>query len=117
MPDDFCKCMREDPDSGPGEGTCPSRALQGPLTAENWALFEGLMLMWDEGHQAAKEVNHLSNRIEKLEEAIELLLEKDSDNDLGLYLTLLQLQLSNCPRCCRYTGSSGHQARPIHSTR
>ncbi|SJL18593.1 uncharacterized protein ARMOST_22190 [Armillaria ostoyae] len=59
-------------------------ALRGPLTAENRALFEGLMLMWDEAHQAAKEVNRLTNRMEKLEEALEVLLEKDSGNDLGV---------------------------------
>ncbi|KAK0437070.1 hypothetical protein EV421DRAFT_1739265 [Armillaria borealis] len=51
---------------------------------DNTALFEGLMLMWDEAHQAAKEVKCLTNRIEKLEEALEVLLEKDSGNDLGI---------------------------------
>ncbi len=71
--------MKEDPENPSGEGTCQSRAIQGPLTAENRTLFEGLMLMWDEAHQSSKELDRLSKKVDRLEEAVDLLL-GDKDN-------------------------------------
>ncbi|KAK0472407.1 hypothetical protein IW261DRAFT_1571026 [Armillaria novae-zelandiae] len=71
--DEWVRCVA-DPDSPSSERTCPSRAIRGPLTSENRAIFEGLMLMWDEAHQSSKELDHLHRKIDRLEEAIEVLL-------------------------------------------
>ncbi|KAK0471209.1 hypothetical protein IW261DRAFT_1572237 [Armillaria novae-zelandiae] len=71
--DEWVQCMA-DPDSPSSEGRCPSRAIKGPLTSENRAIFEGLMLMWDEVHQSSKVLDCLHRKIDRLEEAIEVLL-------------------------------------------
>ncbi|SJL08078.1 uncharacterized protein ARMOST_11440 [Armillaria ostoyae] len=77
--DEWVRCVKEDPDSPSSEGTCQSRALRGPLTAENRTLFGGLMLMWDEARQSGKELDRLSRKVDRLEEAVDLLL-GDKDN-------------------------------------
>ncbi|KAK0228958.1 hypothetical protein IW262DRAFT_1456173 [Armillaria fumosa] len=75
-------CIREDLESDPHHSACPSRAIQGLLTAENHTLLEGLMLLWDEMHQSAKELDQLSRKVEGLQDAINLL-PKDKGGEEG----------------------------------
>ncbi|KAK0470865.1 hypothetical protein IW261DRAFT_1572698 [Armillaria novae-zelandiae] len=81
--DEWVRCVA-DPDSPSSERTCPSRAIRGPLTSENRTIFEGLMLMWDEVHQSSKELDRLHRKIDRLEEAIEVLLGDENRTVKGM---------------------------------